>query len=294
MSKRPRTPRLLLTATQSSHWPALNRGGASRTECGNPHHHTTTYDGNTIDGKAIAILGNVHGDIHFPDGSGGSAGNRCLRDLRVTDPREDRARIEGEKDKLLKDCYAWILDDTSFQRWRTHGKLRLLWIKGDLGKGKTMMTMGMIAELLQGDGARLSSRTTSKILAKLRLSSKPRSKAALVAYFFCQSTRPELNNAASVLRGLIYLLVEQREELMRHVQKRHEAAGRQLFKDPNAIYALREMLSDILNDASLPPTYLLVDALDDCTMSLLQKMPEAVAALQKLQSIVRVRRNLMR
>ncbi|KAH7061004.1 WD40-repeat-containing domain protein [Paraphoma chrysanthemicola] len=236
-----------------------------------PARDNTTYSGNRADGDSTNIYGNVYGDVHFPGRpreAGEPSPHQCLRDLRVTDPREDRARIEGDKDRLLRDCYAWILDDDSFQRWRTQGEARLLWVKGDPGKGKTMMTMGVVAELLQEDKARPSSKTTSKILAVLRLSAKYRSRAALVAYFFCQSTRPELNNAASVLRGLIYLLVEQREELMRHVQKRYEAAGRRLFEGPSVVYALREMLSDMLNDASLPPTYLLVDALDECTSGL--------------------------
>jgi hypothetical protein len=228
--------------------------------------HTTTYSGNIADGDSTNIYGNVYGDVHFPSRSGGPAPHQCLRDLRVTDPREDRARIEQDKDRLLTDCYNWILDDASFQRWKTQGDSRLLWIRGDPGKGKTMMTMGLIAELSQGD--RVRPKTMSRMLAKMKLGSKPSSKSCLLAYFFCQNTRPELNNAVSVLRGLIYLLVAQREELMRHVQKRYEAAGRQLFEGPNAIYALREMLSDILNDLSLPTTYLLVDALDECTSGL--------------------------
>lgn len=165
-----------------------------------PHGHTTTYDSNRIDGSAIAILGNVHGDIHFPErprGAGGPSPHQCLRDLHVTDPREERARIEGDKDKLLRDCYAWILDDASFRRWRTQDESRLLWIKGDPGKGKTMMAMGVIAELSQGHKTQLSSRTIAKVLTKLKLGSQ----SCLVTYFFCQSTRPE-HTARAQQRGV--------------------------------------------------------------------------------------------
>jgi hypothetical protein len=95
-----------------------------------------------------------------------------------------------------------------------------------------------------------------------------RDKSSLLTYFFCQSTRPELNNAVSVLRGLIYFLIVQREQLMRHVQKRYDAAGKQLFEGPNALYALKENLLDILHDTSLPTTYLLIDGLDECTSGL--------------------------
>jgi hypothetical protein len=99
------------------------------------------------------------------------------------------------------------------------------------------------------------------------LSSRDKSSAA-IAYFFCQSTRPELNYAASVLRGLIYQLIMQNEDLIQHIEKRYQARGSKLFQGPDAIYALRGILSDILNDTTLPTTYLLVDALDECTYDL--------------------------
>ncbi|CAN9292558.1 unnamed protein product [Alternaria alternata] len=226
-----------------------------------PQGHTTTYNGNTIDGNAIAILGSVHGDLHFPDRAGDTEQQRCLRDLRVTDPREDRARIEGDKDKLLKDCYAWILDDSNFQQWRAQDASRLLWIKGDPGKGKTMMAMGVIAEL---SSARKERSWLETITATLNVGPGP----SLLAYFFCQSTQPELNNALSVLRGLVYMLVTQSGDLLRYVQQPYKTVGKQLFEGPNAIYAMGGILSDVLNDASLPPTYLLVDALDECTSGL--------------------------
>ncbi|EUC39573.1 hypothetical protein COCMIDRAFT_61008, partial [Bipolaris oryzae ATCC 44560] len=213
------------------------------------------------------IYGNVYGGVQFSSSDSSAArstDHQCLRDLRVTDPREERTRIEGDKDKLLRDCYAWILDDSNFQQWRRQGGPRLLWIRGDPGKGKTMMTMGLIAELSQSYKTRSPSRTVSKVLYKLKLGSGP----CLVAYFFCQNTHPDLNNAVSVLRGLIYMLVDQQMQLMRHVQKRYEAAGKQLFEGANAMYALREILSDILNDPTLPTTYLLVDALDECDSGL--------------------------
>jgi hypothetical protein len=233
--------------------------------------HSTIYTGNRADGDSTNIYGNVYGDVHFPDKAGGSAPHQCLRDLRVTNPRNDRERIEGDKDKLLKDCYTWILEDTSFQQWMTQGDSQLLWIKGDPGKGKTMLTMGVIAELAQGQTGPWS-RMQSNNLADVKLDSEPGheggSKPHLLAYFFCQSTRPELNNAVAVLRGLIYVLVTEKQDLLQHVQKRHQSAGRQLFEGPNAIYAMREILSDILNDVSLPTTYLLVDALDECSYGL--------------------------
>jgi len=64
------------------------------------------------------------------------------------------------------------------------------------------------------------------------------------------------------------MLAVQRGNLLQHIQERYKTVGKQLFEGPNAVYALRVILSDMLNDASLPPTYMLVDALDECTSGL--------------------------
>jgi len=68
---------------------------------------------------------------------------QCLRDLGITDPRYEKDRIQAGKDKLLKDCYAWILDDPDFRCWRDSGDSKLLWIKGDPGKGKAMIMIAL-------------------------------------------------------------------------------------------------------------------------------------------------------
>jgi hypothetical protein len=74
---------------------------------------------------------------------------------------------------------------------------RLLWIKGDPGKGKMMMTMGLIAELSQPESSYVV------VPKKHRLIDDPES---LLSSFFCHSTVPALNNALSVLRGLFTCL----------------------------------------------------------------------------------------
>jgi hypothetical protein len=67
-----------------------------------------------------------------------------------------------------------------------------------------------------------------------------------------------------VLRGLIYLLVDQQRALLPHVRKGYDQTGIQLFEDVNAWVALSEIITNILHDSSLQTTYLIVDALDEC------------------------------
>jgi hypothetical protein len=71
----------------------------------------------------------------------------CFCNLRATDPYNDKKRIEETKGGLLADSYRWVLDNTAFQQWRQELYSCLLWVKGDSGKGKTMLLCGIINEL---------------------------------------------------------------------------------------------------------------------------------------------------
>ena len=226
----------------------------------------TSYHGNRVGDNAIAILGSVHGDIHIPDNA---SGEPCLRALGASDPREEKDRIEMDKDKLLKQCYSWILDHPDFRRWRDSTQSRLLWIKGDPGKGKTMMMIALTEELskkVKAGWSTFKSRSLKEMARRMASNFRP----CLVSYFFCQNTDSRLNNAASVLKGLIYLLVTQENGMIRHIRKRYDKGRSGIFEGPNAVYTLRLILQDILNDSALPSTYLLIDALDECNEGLQQ------------------------
>jgi len=169
----------------------------------------------------------------------------CIQHLHLTDPRDDKKRVEETKGGLLVDSYYWILKHSDFQQWRYDQQSQLLWIKGDPGKGKTMLLCGIVNEL-------------KKSIAK----------TDLLSYFFCQATDSRINNATAVLRGLVYLLVDQQPSLISHIRKKHDHAGKALFEDANAWVALSEIFTSILQDLSLNTTYLIVDALDECVADL--------------------------
>ncbi|KAH7364004.1 hypothetical protein BKA65DRAFT_389749 [Rhexocercosporidium sp. MPI-PUGE-AT-0058] len=171
--------------------------------------------------------------------------NKCLQDLRLSDPRDDKTRIENTKGGLLKGSYIWVLETSDFQQWRNNPQTWLLWIRGDPGKGKIMLLCGIINEL-----------------------KKSIPKSTLLSYFFCQATESRINNAKAVLRGLIYLLVNEQPFLISHVRKKYDHAGRALFEDSNAWVALSEIFVNILQDPKLNSACLIVDALDECEVDL--------------------------
>ncbi|KAK4652844.1 HNWD NOD-like receptor pc4 [Podospora pseudocomata] len=168
--------------------------------------------------------------------------NRYLSSLHSTDPRLDKKRIEEAKGGLLDDAYRWVFDTPDFRGWHDQSESRLLWIKGDPGKGKTMLLCGIINEL---EGA---------IVAE--------GHGRNLAYFFCQATDSRINNAIAVLRSLIYLLAHQQPRLISHIRKYTDNA--QLLSDANAWFVLSDILGGMLGDPNLKPTYLVIDALDEC------------------------------
>src|SRR5204863_7992894 len=101
---------------------------------------------------------------------------KCIRDLRGTDPRDDKKRIEDTKGGLLADSYRWILENSDFNRWRDNQQSQMLWIKGDPGKGKTMLLCGIVNEL-----------------------KKSMAKTDLLSYFFCQAADLQINNTTAML-----------------------------------------------------------------------------------------------
>jgi hypothetical protein len=176
----------------------------------------------------------------------------CLRELLLSDPRVDKQRIEQTKGGLLYDSFSWILENNEFQGWRQSNCSRLLWIKGDAGKGKTMLLIGIINEL-------------QKEVQSVTCLEKE-----CISYFLCQATDPRLNNATVILRGLIYLLIIQRPSLILYLRDKYEHAGRKLFDDQTALYSLCEIFKEMLNDPGLTSVYLAVDALDECDEGLPQ------------------------
>ncbi|KXJ87265.1 hypothetical protein Micbo1qcDRAFT_216290 [Microdochium bolleyi] len=178
-------------------------------------------------------------------------GKQCVADLRITNPRDDKTRIEDTKGGLLADSFAWVFENGQFCQWRDTGSREqsLLWVRGDPGKGKTMLLCGIINHL---EGTR------------------PRGTKRLLAYFLCQATDEHINSATAVVRGLVLMLLEQDPHLLSHVEKKYETSGKALFTDRNAWYALCKILLDMLQDTRHEEVWLVVDALDECITGLAQ------------------------
>ncbi|KAK6523133.1 hypothetical protein TWF694_006028 [Orbilia ellipsospora] len=215
--------------------------GTTEDTCSEP---TTQYiaQGQGIQNSGAGSV-SVGRDLIIGDVSDRDADISCLAALSATDPREDKARIEDSKGGLLVDSYIWILTNPDFQRWRDEKDNCLLWIKGDPGKGKTMLLCGIINELAK-------------------------SKNITLSYFFCEATDARINSATAVLQGLLYLLVDQQPKLIFHLRDKFNRKAENPFEGVNAWWALTNVFDKILRDPNLKQTYFIVDGLDECAIDL--------------------------
>ena len=174
--------------------------------------------------------------------------DQCLCDLRQIDPRAVKSDILHDKDDLLNEASDWVLETREFRTWYDHADTQLLWIKGDPGKGKTMMAIALIDELSR------------------RSQTNPC--PGILSCFFCQDTDSRLNNATSVLRGLIWMLAIEQNTLVKPLKDEYKTAGSKLFEGSDAFSNLQSILQAMLKIPNHGTIYLVVDALDECDSGL--------------------------
>ncbi|KAL7957195.1 NACHT domain-containing protein [Trichoderma compactum] len=89
------------------------------------------------------------------------------------------------------------------------------------------------------------------------------SHANAISCFFCQATIPTINNHLAVLRGLIWLPIDQQPFLISHIREKYDPIGNELFEGPSAWYSLANIFHNILQDERLTMAYLIIDGLDE-------------------------------
>ncbi|KAI3585773.1 quinon protein alcohol dehydrogenase-like superfamily [Fusarium oxysporum f. sp. albedinis] len=176
----------------------------------------------------------------------------CRKHLFKTNPTDDKKRILGVKGALIRESYSWVVHHPQFLDWQKNAQHRRLWIRGDAGKGKTMILCGIIEELQTDPFCRL-------------------------CYFFCQATDEHLRDAKNVLRGLLFHLIKQYPWLISHVRKDYDNSGEKLFEDHNAWVALCRIFKTVLDDERLREVIIVIDAIDESVNHFIERRVEDLA-----------------
>jgi hypothetical protein len=174
----------------------------------------------------------------------------CISALRqgITNPFDDRSGVDSflRKQRKIKretSVFDWVTRSTSFKSWkqtRTHSQL--LWISGGTGLGKTPLALFLINEL------------------EIKLD---RTEEAVTLYYFCDSKDCKRNHAASVIRGLMVLLIEARPAVFNVLMSEYESQRDSLFNQ-SSLASLWKTFQKMTCDPSVGRVYCIIDGIDQC------------------------------
>ncbi|PTB54797.1 hypothetical protein M431DRAFT_52860, partial [Trichoderma harzianum CBS 226.95] len=196
------------------------------------------FSGNTLGNNATVNQGNFAQITVNTNTS--NADKSFLQEISKTDPFYDKKRILTLKGPLLWESFSWILRHQQFNEWRHTKQSGVLWIKGDRGKGKTMLLCGIVEDFEQN------------------------SQSENLSYFFCQATDYRINTAAAVVGGLIKSLLKGHPRLLSRVRENYEDKLKDQLDGANALVILCDIFESIINDPGLNDVICVVDALDEC------------------------------
>ncbi|KAL7953809.1 ankyrin repeat-containing domain protein [Trichoderma compactum] len=149
---------------------------------------------------------------------------KCQQALFITDPAIDRAKLINSKGELKKEFVEWKNSDGG-----------LLWISG--GPGFEYLS---VCFLSSGD-------------ARTHYST----------FFFCDAKDNTRNNAVAIIRGILFQLVEQKKELIRHILPRYEVQKEQLFSQ-TSFETVWKFFLEMTNDLGHSQATRTIDGLDEC------------------------------
>ncbi|KAL7949569.1 hypothetical protein V8C42DRAFT_351098 [Trichoderma barbatum] len=186
------------------------------------------FSRNILGNNATVNQGNVTNITVNADTS--NVDQSFLQEISKTDPAHDRKRILLFKGPLLWDSFNWIFGHQEFNEWRYSRESGVFWIKGDPGKGKTMLLCGIIEDLEQRS----------------------------------QPTDYRINTAAAVIGGLVKSLLKQQPALLSRIRENYGNGPKGQLDGANALVILCDIFETVTNDPGLSEVICVVDALDEC------------------------------
>ena len=171
----------------------------------------------------------------------------CLRSLSFETMDARRHNIQ----RALQNTCDWVFDVPQFQEWRSRKKLEehngVLWIKAKPGAGKSTLMKHILLYCQSSFHDHL-----------------------ITAYFFNARGITLEKTPFGMLRSLLYQLLSQSPQLLRLFMPHFLDKQKKHSKDDDDLGwewhfgELRDFLLEIMVHSHVPPTYILVDAIDEC------------------------------
>jgi hypothetical protein len=167
--------------------------------------------------------------------------NACLSALFLTDPLDDRAKLVQAKGFRVDGTCEWIQTNELYVSW-LRSDSQLLWLSGGPGKGKTMLSI-FLAEQLERITKDLSN--------------------TLFLQYFCDNKNERHNTGVTVMRGLLYQLLQQQPKFFYHILPSFKTRKESLF-DSSSFETLWRIFETMLRDPITGTAYCILDGLDEC------------------------------
>lgn len=195
---------------------------------------------------------------------------QCLEDLFITDPVIDRARLITSKGEIVNGTCDWITQKEEFINWITSDS-GLLWISGGPGLGKTMLSIYL----------------TEYLSSYFR--SLENGKRHFSTYFFCDAKDNTRNNSVAIIRGLIFQLLQQKRDLIKHILPTYAIQSKRLFQQ-NSFETIWNIFLEMTHDVKDSRLTCILDGLDECEpeslQDLLNKLNKVTSTSPNLKTII--------
>lgn len=135
---------------------------------------------------------------------------------------------------------SWILNDPKYRSWIESDETGLLWVTGEPGCGKTMLSVYLTEHLMVTPKAQ----TTSQVF-----------------YFFCDDKITTQRSAKDIVRSILHQIFQQHRKLIKYAKASWEVIGQSLVE---SFASLWEIFVKIVSESRLGPVGIIVDAIDEC------------------------------
>lgn len=185
----------------------------------------------------------------------------CLAALFLTNPLDDREQLIQAKGLRVDGTCEWIKSNELYDSW-LHSHSQLLWLSGGPGKGKTMLSIFLAEELEQ-----MAKRTQDKLFLQ----------------YFCDNKDEKRKTAVSIIRGLIFQLLQSCQKLFDHILPSFKIQKDSLFT-ASSFETLWRIFESIVRDPMIGTAYCVLDGVDECDEISLEVLLKKFAALLSMKT----------
>lgn len=136
----------------------------------------------------------------------------------------------------------WSISTREYRDWRAERKPAVLWLTGDAGCGKTVLTNFLVREL---SSSAIPSSTKDELIC---------------CFFFARDIESQ-KDARSLLRALILQLLSAKKDVVRQIKVAYSSVRHEYEPSFETLWRIFEMTLGITSCSCL---YIVIDALDEC------------------------------